>query len=169
MAPTLGALKWYVVAAALRDAVYTALSPQPCRYGVVPGAIAWDGCDCGALYVTVLRTFLSDLFPEVLEAPVGVGCTANQEVAEIVIQVLRCAPSPDAPAQLAPEADALDVSARQLASDTFNTMAAVSLELCTMKDADEILDFLLMETTAVGPDGGCVGLELHVLAALPRG
>lgn len=169
MAPTLGALKWYVVAAALRDAVYAGLSPQPCRYGVVPGAIAWDDCDCGALYVTVLRTFLSDTFPEILEAPVGIGCDATQEVAEIVLQVLRCAPNPGAPAELAPAEDALDASARQLASDTFNTMAAVSLELCTMKDADEILDFLLMETTAVGQDGGCVGLELHVLAALPRG
>jgi hypothetical protein len=169
MAPTLGALKWYVIAAALRDAVYTALDPQPCRYGVVPGAITWDECECGALYLTVLRTFMSDTFPEILEAPVGIGCDASQEVAEIVLQVLRCAPTPDAPAQLSPEADALDAAARQLASDSFHTMAAVQTELCTMKDEYDILDFLVLETTAVGEEGGCVGLELHVMVALPRG
>jgi hypothetical protein len=169
MAPTLGALKWYVIAAALRDAVYVGLDPEPCRYGVVPGSVVWDECDCGALYLTVLRTFLSDTFPEILAAPVGVGCDASQEVAEIVVFVLRCAPSVNAPADLAPTPEALDGSARQLAADMFNTLSAVTGELCRMKEDGDILDFLMQEGTAVGEEGGCVGMELHVLVALPRG
>jgi hypothetical protein len=169
--PTLGALKWYVIAAALRDATFTALDPSPCRYGVVPGAIAWDECECGALYVTILRTFLSDTFPEVQEAPVGIGSDAVWEVAEIVLQVLRCAPQPDAPAQLAPEANPMDDAARLMAQDSFNMLAAVQLELCTMKNSipEDISDFLIMEATAVGPEGLCVGTEMHVMVALPRG
>lgn len=169
MAPTLGTLKWYVIAAVLRDVVYVAMDPQPCRYGVVPGAIAWDECECGALYVTVVRTFYSELFPELLEAPFAVGCDASQEVAEIMIQVLRCAPSPDAPAELAPGADPLDDTARQIAQDAFTTRAAVELELCKMKGDNDVLDFIQLEQTAVGPEGGCVGTEFHVMVALPRG
>lgn len=168
MAPVLGALKWYTMAAVVRDAVYAVLDPPPCRYGVVPGSIAWDGCECGALYVSVLNTFLSDVFPMMLEEPVGVGCDASQEVAVITVQVLRCAPGPDT-AGNPPTPAQLDTCAQQIAADSFNAVAAVEKVLCGMKNKDDILEYLLRETAPVGPDGGCVGTEINVSVALPRG
>jgi hypothetical protein len=168
-----GPLKWYAVAAALRDAAATALVPQVCRYGVVAGnQAAWDDCQCGALYVNVLRTYPSEEFPAPVEAPVGAGCSPSLDVAEIVLQVLRCATQPENPqTEAAPGQDALDADAQQWAQDAYNLVASVERELCTMKDdgAGEILDYLVQELTAVGPDGACVGSELHVLVSLTRG
>lgn len=169
-----GQFKWYTVAAALRDAAYTALDPPPCRYGVVAGAVAWDDCECGGLYVTVAQAYLSDTFPAPVEAPVGVGCSPSTEVAEIVVVVLRCASQPENPqTDPAPGPDELDADARQGLADAFNVLTAVDRELCAMKDDGggdaEILDYVVQAQTAVGPEGMCVGSELHVLVALPRG
>src|SRR3990172_10621502 len=58
-----GELKWYTVASTIEQAVYAELTTKPDRHSVVPGAIAWDECDCGLLAVSVARIFLSETFP----------------------------------------------------------------------------------------------------------
>lgn len=166
-----GELRWYTVAETLRAAAYTAMAESsvgaPNRSCVVPGTIAWDECDCGLLAVSVARTYYSDNFPGEQAEKVGAGsCRPAWDVAEIVVQAIRCAPSPQGQ-DLSPTCTALDASAREVATDAAVVKSAVSLELCRMEDGNEIIDYLVQGQTVQGPQGGCVGSELRVLVALP--
>lgn len=166
-----GVLRWYTVAEALRAAAYTAMAGSPVgppdRSCVVPGAIAWDECDCGLLAVSVARTHYSDGFPVEQTEKVGAGsCRPAWDVAEIVIQAIRCAPSPQGQ-DLFVSCAALDASAREVATDAAVVKSAVSLKLCQMEDGNQIIDYLVQAQTVQGPQGGCVGSELRVLVALP--
>lgn len=163
-----GPLKWYTVAAVLRDAVYAELTTKPARSGVVPAAIAWDECDCGMLAVSVARVYFSEDFPEQLTArTASADCAPSWDVAEIVIQIIRCAPNPDGQS-LAPTVAALNASAQEVIRDSYEMLRAVSLTLCQMESDQEIIDQFLSSVEAQGPSGGCVGNELRALVALPR-
>jgi hypothetical protein len=162
-----GPLKWYTVAETLRAAVHAELTTTPARSSVVPGAIAWDECDCGLLAVSVAQVFLTETFPDQLSRRVGNACDAPWEVAEIVIQVVRCAPNPE-DTVTPPTTGALDTSAQELLRDAYEMMRAVSVKLCEMNKAREISDFMMRPLTAQGPTGGCVGNELRAYVALPR-
>jgi hypothetical protein len=162
-----GPLKWYTVASALETAVYAELTTKPDRHSVVPGAIAWDECDCGLLAVSVAQVFLSDRFPDQVGAPAGIRCDAAYEVGEFVIQIIRCAPGADGQS-LAPTTAALDASAQEVLRDAYETLKAASETLCTMQDARDISSFMLRPLTAQGPSGDCVGNELRVYVALGR-
>jgi hypothetical protein len=162
-----GPLKWYTVAEALRVAVDAELTVPPARSSVVPGAIAWDECDCGLLAVSVAQVFLSDRFPDQVGAPAGIRCDAAYEVGEFVIQIIRCAPGADGQS-LAPTTAALDASAQEVLRDAYETLKAASETLCTMQDARDISSFMLRPLTAQGPSGDCVGNELRVYVALGR-
>jgi hypothetical protein len=162
-----GELKWYTVASRLEQAVYAELTTKPDRHSVVPGAIAWDACDCGLLAVSVAQVFLSDQFPNQISAPAGIRCDAAYEVAEVVIQVIRCAPNADGQ-QLAPTTAELDASAQEVLRDAYEMLLAASTALCQMEDARDISSFMLRPLTAQGPSGGCVGNELRAYVALGR-
>ena len=162
-----GPLKWYTVASTLEQAVYADLTTKPDRHSVVPGAIAWDECDCGLLAVSVAQVFLTETFPDQLTRRVGNACDAPWEVGEIVIQVVRCAPNPDDPTA-APTTDELAASAQEVLQDAYEMLLAVSVKLCEMNAAREISDFMLRPLTAQGPSGGCVGNELRAYVSLPR-
>lgn len=170
--PEEGALKFYHVAAALLAAVQAALVPaldSTARIGVVPGAIAWDDCACGALYVSLGPVHLSDDFPNQETAVVG-PCSAAWEVCEIMIQVLRCAPTAATNTQsLAPSVAANDAAAQLLAADGFNLLNAVANEMCQERAGNEIIEFLIGSVVPLGPEGGCMGQELTVLVGMPRG
>lgn len=162
-----GELKWYTVASRLEQAAYNALTDTPDRHGVVPGAIAWDACDCGMLAVSVAQVYPSEDFPAPQAAPVG-ACQAPWEVAEVVVQIIRCAPNAEGQS-LYPTAAALDASAQQVARDAHQALTAVSLKLCEMNEARDIADYVVRPQVAQGPQGGCVGTELRALVSLPRG
>jgi hypothetical protein len=161
-----GPLKWYTVAEQLRQAVHAELTTTPDRSGVVPGAIAWDECDCGILAVSVAQVYLSETFPDPANNKLG-NCDAPYEVAEVVVQVVRCAPNPED--QLtAPTVAELDASAQEVLRDAYEILRATSIKLCEMNAARDISDFLLRPLTAQGPSGGCVGNELRAFVALGR-
>jgi hypothetical protein len=162
-----GPLKWYTVAETVRLAIDAEIAANPPdRSSVVPGAIAWDACDCGLLALSVARIYLSDAFPQPLTARVG-ACDAAWEVAEVVVQLIRCAPNPD-DQTLVPTIADLDASAQEILTDAYGLLKAVSAKLCEMKADREIIDFFLNPLTAQGPTGGCVGNELRFLVGLPR-
>lgn len=161
-----GPLKWYTVAAALEAAVYAELTTKPDRHSVVPGAIAWDECDCGLLAISLARIHLSDSFPAQLTTRVG-ACDAAWEVGEYVVQLIRCAPNPDGD-DLAPTTAALDASAQEILQDAYELLKSASETLCEMKRDHDIIDFFLNPLTSQGPSGGCVGNELRFLVGLPR-
>lgn len=161
-----GPLKWYTVASAIEQAVYAELTTKPDRHSVVPGAIAWDECDCGLLAVSVARIFLTETFPDELSRRIGNACDAPWEVAEVVIQVVRCAPNPD---DIDPPTTAeLAASAQEVLRDAYQMLKAVSVKLCEMNRDREISDFMVRPLTAQGPSGGCVGNELRAYVALGR-
>lgn len=161
-----GELKWYTVASRLEEAAYAALTDTPDRHGVVPGAIAWDACDCGMLAVSIAQVYPSESFPAPQAARLGT-CDAPYEVAEIVVQVIRCAPNAEGQ-NLYPSTAALDASARQVARDAYETLRAVSVRLCEMNEVRDISDFLVRPQVTQGPSGGCVGSELRALVSLLR-
>jgi hypothetical protein len=161
-----GALKWYTVASTLEQAVYAELTTKPDRHSVVPGAIAWDECDCGILAVSVGPIYLTDDFPDQAIRKTG-NCDALYEVGEFIIQVVRCAPNPDDPL-LAPTTAELDASAQEVLRDAYEMLKAASVKLCEMNNARDIVDFILRPLTPQGPSGGCVGNELRALVALGR-
>lgn len=163
-----GPLKWYTVAETLRAAVHAALTETPERSGVVPGAIAWDACDCGMLAVSIAQVYPSDEFPAELTGRVSAGCDAAWEVGEVVVQVIRCAPNPEGQA-LYPSVAALDASAQAVARDASEALRAVAVRLCQLREDRAIVDYLLRPQTVQGPAGGCVGSELRAFVGLPRG
>jgi hypothetical protein len=162
-----GPLKWYTVAARIRDAVYNELTTKPSRSGVVPGAIAWDECDCGLLAVSLAQVYLTETFPDQLARKVGNACDAPYEVGEFVIQVVRCAPNPDDPMNAPTVAD-LDASAQGVLQDAYEMLKGTSVLLCEMNQARDISDFMLRPLAAQGPSGGCVGNELRAYVSLLR-
>lgn len=161
-----GPLKWYTVASTIEQAVYAELTTKPARHSVVPGAIAWDKCDCGLLAVSVTRIFLTETFPDELSRRIGNACDAPYEVGEFVIQVVRCVPGPDG--MVAPTTAQLDASAQEILQDAYEMLRAVSVKLCEMNRDREISDFMLRPLTAQGPTGVCGGNELRAYVALPR-
>lgn len=162
-----GPMKWYTLASTIEQAVYAGLTVKPSRHGVVPGAIAWDECDCGMLAVSLNQIYLSEIFPNPVAQKVG-ACDAPYEVGELVIQIVRCAPNPISLEQAAPTVADLDASAQEVLLDAFEMLKAVSERLCQMNADRDIIDFMLRPLTAQGPNGGCVGNELRALVSLRR-
>lgn len=140
------------------------------RAGVVPGDVVWDDCSCGLLAVTVTRFFLSDNFPadSTTTGEIRIGpCVLPWVVGEIHLDVVRCAPLPTGEA-LAPSVEALDISAQVLLDDAWHALHRATQELCALKEAEMIVDYVTGEQTAVGPLGDCVGTDLRLLVALER-
>lgn len=162
-----GELKWYTVASRLEQAIYAELSLSPARHSVVPGAIAWDECDCGLLAVSVGTIYPTEQFPNPAQVRVSNACDAPWEAAEIIMQIVRCAPNPDDPLT-APTTAELDASAREVLADAYEMMRAVSVTLCQMNRDREISDYLMRPLTPQGPAGGCVGNELRAVVSLMR-
>ena len=162
-----GPARWYTVGTNLVTTVRDGLSSKPGRTGLVPGEIAWDSCDCGGmLAVSLSRLYLSETFPEESETVNG-ACQPPYEVGQYTVAVVRCAPNPDG-IEAAPPADELDTAAGLLLQDATEMLDAVAALLCRLKNDDEVLDYLVTPVEPVGPEGGCVGVNLTVRVCLPR-
>lgn len=161
-----GDLRWYTVADTIRQAVRAALTTPVQQSCVVPGTIAWDNC-CGMLAASVGTIFLSDRFPEQERAVVGSRCDVAWEVAEIAFQLVRCAPVQDERGN-PPTCAQLDTAAQLWAQDAHILMASVASAVCSMRDSNQIIDYLVQTVVPQGPQGACVGSELRVFISLPR-
>jgi hypothetical protein len=145
----------------------------PARSCVVPGTVAWDGCDgacdvvsCGQLSVSIARTYASTNFPVEDRTVLGLrGCTPPPTTAaEIVITLLRCTPTLDGNG-CPPSCEEMDASAKVLCTD----LATVSTALvrCLPGTAPRGRRFVLGQSRVLGPEGGCAGVEQRVTVALP--
>lgn len=163
-----GPSAFYTVASEILEAASDRLAEttagRPDRMCVVDGEIAWDNCECGLLAVALSRIYLSAAFPTEL-VTVSV-CDAPWAVGDLVVQTLRCAPQP-AGQDLAPSCAALDASAQTVIADAYAVLAAVACRLGELRDADDIVDYLIRPQNAAGPAGRCVGSELRVSVAVP--
>lgn len=161
-----GATKWNQVAVLVRDAAVAGLSTPPDRASIVPGAIAWDECDCGLLAVSLNQVYVSDSFPAPYVDRTN-PCGGAWEVGEYVVQIVRCAPSPDGQS-LSPTVAGLEEAALLVQTDTVELLTAIQELLCGLLSDNQIIDFVINPLTAQGPQGGCVGNELRFLIGLPR-
>lgn len=166
-----GVTAFYDICVMILDAVKAKLTELnldiPGRACVVPGAIAWDDCECdgGQLAVAVVRQFFSESIPNEQGEIVGVGgCPSPYVVAEIVVQIIRCAPQPVGQA-MAPTCAALDTAAQGVIKDAYAVLNGTACRLAEEVDED-IAGYLVTDHPYVGPEGSCVGSELHVLVAL---
>lgn len=158
--------RWYTVCGRIANAVQAELETPVDRVGVVPGQIAWDYPGCGMLAVTWALLMASDAFPQEKIYADG-NCTAAWEVAEIAIQVIRCTAMPDSLGN-APTMAALGTVAQLMSKDATQMRRACNVLLCTMKDAGDIVDFMVNRITPQGPQGDGVGSELRVFVSLPN-
>lgn len=163
--------RWYQVCKRVNDAVYEEIdaNAKPCRSGVVPGLVAWDDCTCGILATTWAITMASEVFPQERILADG-NCDAPWEVMEMAVQLIRCAPSVNTVTarKTAPSVSDLEKAAVRMDRDQSQVIRAMSVTLCTMKDASDIIDFMVNRSSALGPEGGCVGFEARAFVALPR-
>lgn len=160
--------RWFTVCNRVNAAIYAELTIKPDRSGVVPGLVAWDDCTCGVLATTWTTLMGSDSFPQEKVAVSG-NCDTAWEVIEIAVQVIRCAPVPKgARNALAPSVTDLSAAARLMVMDAEQAVRASTVLLCGMKDAGDVVDFMVGRCMSVGPEGGCVGSELRMYVALPR-
>lgn len=158
-----GPLKWFSLAKDILTYVNAHTTAQYGRVAVVPGLIAWDGCDCGALYLMVNQTYASDNFPmQKIEADLSMGCSAVYEGAEFVLQVMQCAPT----AVPAPTVASQENAAMLVRRDAYETYRAVNAWLCQAREERDVEDFIMDAQTVQGPSGGCVGTELRFRVGL---
>jgi len=160
--------KWYNLTKILRDAVAAGLSTQPDRVSIVPGVIAWDACDCGALYLATGQTYLSEVFPNQMTTVLSDYCYPPYEVSEIIIQIMRCAPVPKPPA-VAPTVKSLDDSSQLVRRDAFEVMTTLASTLCPLAQDGTIEGFIIDLQMPAGPGGTCVGTETRCRVGLRRG
>lgn len=159
----------HILLSEISAAIATTIGGPLVRECVVPAAIAWDECECGALYISVNKWFLSETFPINAQGsdPRTTPCELPWLVGEIVIQIMRCAPQPQG-REVAPSCAALDNTAKITTVDAYTTLTTALRTLCELKALDRIVDFSLGEQTASGPEGACVGSELRVFVGIQR-
>ncbi|WP_371793824.1 hypothetical protein OIE91_11140 [Streptomyces albidoflavus] len=155
----------------------------PCRACVVPGTVAWDGCEAdpcgqpsadapGQLTVSVARLYPSslDLFPGEARPVQGIrGCAPPPFTAvELVVTLLRCAPVMDENG-CPPTCEEQDAAARVLHTDAVTVYNALWCCLPGVRVAGSRRPprFVVGGQRIIGPQGGCVGLEQRVTLALP--
>jgi hypothetical protein len=166
--PFSGYTAFYDIMVELRDAVILALRDNGvsfARAGIVPGAIAWDGCaQCGQLALAIIRQFLTaDDFPT--EITTTTGLTGEFITADMVVQAISCVPTiSDSGAP--PSILELDRSAKTEAVQALVILCTVDQTLKTMKAHARISDYMIRQQVVVGPEGACVGSELSFAVAL---
>jgi hypothetical protein len=137
------------------------------RSGVVPGAIAWDGCEqCGLLVVSLARTYYTDDFPTQSTAPQS-SCQGAFLASEFTVQLIRCAPTVDAQGK-GPSVTALDTSAQQIMGDAWLVLTATCCKLAELVLADQIVEYIVNQMVPVGPEGACVGTQVNFTVAMQR-
>jgi hypothetical protein len=131
----------------------------PCRAFVASGTVAWDSCcDGGQLWVGVDRIYAYGTFP----APAGIVTCSPPLATDIVIGVLRCAPTINDQGE-APSAAALSASSAQVYEDAYAVTNGV---LCCLTPTARQRPFVMGNQRPIGPQGGCVGTELRLTVAL---
>jgi hypothetical protein len=159
---------FHLVAQAVLDGVLARLQPPPGRACVVPGAIAWDACDCdGMVAVSVTRTFLSSSFPAEAAA-ISTPCDAADLAADLQVQVLRCAPTPDEEGT-PPGCEQLTAAALQVVTDAWQARLGAYCTLRDLRVAKRIEAFRVASQPVLGPEGGCCGSQLALTVATRGG
>lgn len=131
---------------------------------LVPGNIAWDGCDCGQLALTIQRIYPSQKFPgDQSEEPVTGGCAIGPRAVQALASITRCVPSLTtglAGQAIIPTCADLLPAGLTMAGDAYALDRAVNCCLANYKRDRVIWDYRVGAVSFVGPEGACAGVEL---------
>lgn len=127
---------------------------------IVPGNIAWDGCECGQFAQSITTDYFSNRFPIDSSQEIIQSCVEPLAY-QVTASLLRCIPGITAgnPPKY-PTCAALQASALELQADAFALRKGVTCCLMDLKESYQIADFRVGQAVRVGPDGGCGGSEL---------
>lgn len=125
---------------------------------VVAGELAWDDC-CGVLVAAPLRTFRTQSFPT--PASDHTNCDTTLLAVEVVVILLRCAPSIDTLGR-PPTPEEMDESFTATLGDAAVVYNAVTGELPKGWERANV------EQTFVGADGGCIAVDTRLTIGLPQ-
>ena len=168
MSPYTGPLRWYQLEKDILTYLNANTTSTFGRVAVVPGLIAWDGCDCGALYIFANQTFESEDWPnQKVTNDISDACSAPYEGTEYVLQVLECAPSGQGN-DTAPTVDAQEAAARLVRRDAYEIKKYLKLWLCTARENEDIAQYIVDAQTVQGPEGMCVGTEIRFRIGLDQ-
>lgn len=142
--------------------------PEFGRACVIPGELAWDGCDCGVLAINNTTQFSTNIFPTPIPGGDQAQCGAPLYASTFTITVLRCAPGLDRSGH-PPRCSALQDTAELMYKDKFYARAAVICCLGELYKTHVIEQFSTGNITEVGPRGGCVGFEFPFTVGVVNG
>lgn len=125
---------------------------------IVPGNIAWDGCDCGQFAQSITTDYFSNRFPIDSSQEIIQSCVEPLAY-QVTASLLRCVPGLTTTGS-PPTCAALQASALELAADAFALRKGVTCCLVDLKETYRIADFRVGQAVRVGPDGNCGGTEL---------
>lgn len=140
----------------------------PCRSYVSPGEPAFDNCcqECGQTNHGQLTVHIQDVFPtDTFPTPSAFifPCAPAVLVAQLVVTVARCTPSPDEQGN-PPSPEDLSANAELLATDLY--AAYIGLTCCLTQQAvpgksKRRVQIANAGITATPTEGGCAGIELR--------
>lgn len=162
----MNATTFHTILTQVLDDVYEALPVKPQRKCIVPGLIAWDGCECGALHGTINRWGITQ-DSLTLTPPPNASCAAPYQVATMNVSIVRCVPIPQGN-QTSVSCSLLEAAAVELETDAYWVLETTLCTLAELKDEETIADFQIVQQTSVGPEGQCAGSVLQVNVWLYR-
>ncbi len=133
--------------------------PESARSYIVPGALAWDNCECGLLAIEWQTANYTAVFPTPRQVFAD-GCKPYLAL-QLLVTVLRCAPNPSANGD-APSPEALGAAAIVNLDDLEALLAGTAEAASTLEDNNVILQYALGPVNPAGPQGGCVGVTQQI-------
>ena len=129
--------------------------PVDAREYIVPGALAWDECQCGLLAIEWLSAPYTAAFPNP-SPPTSNRCKPLLAL-QVRVTILRCAPNPGTHGE-APSPSALSSAAVVNLDDLEAILRGTADAVKFLDDHNDILDYSLSAPVPAGPQGGCVGV-----------
>lgn len=147
---------------------------SPDRWMIVAGEPAWDSCCPGAgqLTVNLRELYGSDNFPIDAAQTSEAGCCPAWTVADMSVLLTRCAPSPDDQGN-PPTPRQLDANAQIVMDDCETLFTAVAQQLAVqyadMTSPTQVDHYVVARAQVVGPQGGCVGIQVDYMIGVSNG
>lgn len=133
---------------------------------IVPGDIAWDACDCGQFAQTITSVGPTDQFPTPATGDIITPCASKLLLVSVTLSLTRCAPGlqrNNEPPTCAQQLEA----ARILEDDRSAVRRAVFCCLRALLRTYRIHNMSIGTASSVGPQGGCVGVEMSYQFSIP--
>lgn len=125
----------------------------------VPGDIAWDNCHCGQFVQSISTEVPSENFPFPATDRRSTACGPAFLVVTVTASIQRCVETFDRNGKVV-DCDVLFAAARRLEDDRTALRYGITCCLRELRRTNRITDYAVGAATAVGPNGGCVGVDL---------